>query len=638
VAREVVEAYGDKIPEHPVGTGPFRLAQWRRSRRSCWSATPATASVLYDAEPAADDAEGQAILARTARAGACRWSTAWRCQIIEEAQPRWLSFLNGQIDFIGGAAGVRQRGHAGRQAGAQPGRQGIQGCTARLPRLTRSPSSTWRTRWSAATRRTRWRCAAPSGLAMDVEREIRLVRRGPGRPGAEPGDARTPAATTRLRSENGDYNPAAAKALLDLYGYVDRDGDGWRELPDGQPLVHRWPPQPEQLSRQFDELWKQEPATPSACGASSTRKWPENLKAARAGKLHDVALGSTATGPTASRRCSACTARRPAGQNLARFKLPAFDAIYEQPSAARRPRARGAVREAKRMAVAYMPYKVHVHRIANDLAWPWVIGYRRPLFWHDWWHMVDVDTARPRPMGPWLSGAHLLARPPLLAAAGGLARRAAAGAAPPRRAGDDGADAARPCAWPSRRPRPRSTRPQTNSDQYLVLHARTSSSAAVLRLPGAAVALQPLTAAACPRSRPTAVLHGAHPAGHLLCRRPGLQGPPRELVAQDYVYSAQALYDPRWNSSDLYLYESLKLPGLSELRERRWRRAALRLRHRSKACARWTATRCASRWACPTRASSTCWPPADMGAVAREVVEFYGDDIGAHPVGTGPFR
>ena len=25
------EAYGDKIAEHPVGTGPFRLAQWRRS-------------------------------------------------------------------------------------------------------------------------------------------------------------------------------------------------------------------------------------------------------------------------------------------------------------------------------------------------------------------------------------------------------------------------------------------------------------------------------------------------------------------------------------------------------------------------------------------------------------------------------
>ena len=33
VAREVVEAYGDQIMGHPVGTGPFRLTDWRRSSR-----------------------------------------------------------------------------------------------------------------------------------------------------------------------------------------------------------------------------------------------------------------------------------------------------------------------------------------------------------------------------------------------------------------------------------------------------------------------------------------------------------------------------------------------------------------------------------------------------------------------------
>ena len=31
VAREVVEAYGARIMEHPVGTGPFKLLQWRRA-------------------------------------------------------------------------------------------------------------------------------------------------------------------------------------------------------------------------------------------------------------------------------------------------------------------------------------------------------------------------------------------------------------------------------------------------------------------------------------------------------------------------------------------------------------------------------------------------------------------------------
>src|SRR5262252_826359 len=46
------------------------------------------------------------------------------------------------------------------------------------------------------------------------------------------------------------------------------------------------------------------------------------------------------------------------------------------------------------------------------------------------------------------------------------------------------------------------------------------------------------------------------------------KGRRRELVAADYVYSIKRFYDPKYNSSDLYLYESVKLPGLSELRQR----------------------------------------------------------------------
>ena len=36
-----------------------------------------------------------------------------------------------------------------------------------------------------------------------------------------------------FKTENSEYDVPRAKALLDLYGYVDRDGDGWRDLPDG---------------------------------------------------------------------------------------------------------------------------------------------------------------------------------------------------------------------------------------------------------------------------------------------------------------------------------------------------------------------------------------------------------------------
>ena len=64
VAREVIEAYPDRTMEHPVGTGPFRLTQWRRSSLIVLERNPTFREVFYAAAPAADDAEGQAILAK----------------------------------------------------------------------------------------------------------------------------------------------------------------------------------------------------------------------------------------------------------------------------------------------------------------------------------------------------------------------------------------------------------------------------------------------------------------------------------------------------------------------------------------------------------------------------------------------
>jgi ABC-type transport system substrate-binding protein len=50
------------------------------------------------------------------------------------------------------------------------------------------------------------------------------------------------------------HDPAKAKALLDMFGYVDRDGDGWRETPDGKPLVFEYATGPSQLERLFTQL------------------------------------------------------------------------------------------------------------------------------------------------------------------------------------------------------------------------------------------------------------------------------------------------------------------------------------------------------------------------------------------------
>jgi hypothetical protein len=77
VARDVIEFYGDQAEAHPVGTGPFRLAQWRRSSLLVFERNPQFREVYYDAEPTADDVEGRRSSAKS-RAGAADGSTASR--------------------------------------------------------------------------------------------------------------------------------------------------------------------------------------------------------------------------------------------------------------------------------------------------------------------------------------------------------------------------------------------------------------------------------------------------------------------------------------------------------------------------------------------------------------------------------
>lgn len=48
VAREVVEKYGDKIMEHPVGTGPFKLDQWTRSSKITFVKNPNFREEYYE--------------------------------------------------------------------------------------------------------------------------------------------------------------------------------------------------------------------------------------------------------------------------------------------------------------------------------------------------------------------------------------------------------------------------------------------------------------------------------------------------------------------------------------------------------------------------------------------------------------
>ena len=396
VAREVVEFYGDQIMAHPVGTGPFRLADWRRSSRMVLARNPGFREELYAAEPNADDAEGQALLQRF-KGRRLPMVDRVEIAIIEQAQPRWLSFLNGEQNLMERLPNefVDQVVPGGRIA-PNLARRGIRAYQVVSSDVTltvfnmENPVVGGYTAEKVALRRA-------MVLGNDVAREIRLARHGQAIPAQSLVVPLVEGYRADLRTPMSVYDPARAKALLDVYGYVDRDGDGWREAPDGQPLLLLMATQSDQTSRQLDELWKKNMDAIGLKVEMRTAQWPENLKSARAGKFMLWRVGSLASIPDGQNQLERAYGPSAGNSNLARFHSAALDALYERlkrlPSG---PERQALFDEAAEIVAAYVPYRTGTHRIVTDLTYPQVVGFRHPPFALDWWQYVDVEPgARP---------------------------------------------------------------------------------------------------------------------------------------------------------------------------------------------------------------------------------------------------
>ena len=393
VAREVVEAYADKIMEHPVGTGPFRLTGWKRSSKMVLERNTSYREHVYDEQAPADDPRSQEIAARL-KGRRLPMVDRVEVSIVEEAQPRWLAFLNGEHDMLERLPNeFAPMAIPNNELAPNLKKQRIAMDRVPLVDATLSyfgmehPVVGGYTADKVALRRA-------IALAYDVQQEIAQSRKGQAIPAQAIIAPLLSGYDPSLKTEMSDHDVPRARALLDLYGYTDKNGDGWRDRPDGSPLVLEYSSQPDQASRQLQELWKK------AMNAINVRiefriaKWPEQLKASRTGKLMMWGVAWSAANPDGSYFLDLLYGPNKGQANHARFDLPEFNALYKRQLVMPDGPERDAVmREAKLLAVAYMPYKVTGHRIATDLLHPWVVGYRRHPFMRDFWRYVDVDPA-----------------------------------------------------------------------------------------------------------------------------------------------------------------------------------------------------------------------------------------------------
>ncbi|HTT11991.1 MAG TPA: ABC transporter substrate-binding protein [Burkholderiaceae bacterium] len=395
VAREVVEAYPEQIMSKPVGTGPFRLVRWQRSTRMVLERNPAFRDEFYDGSPSPGDARGQALLARL-RGKKLPLIDRVELSVITESQPRWLSFLNGEQEAINVPLEFINSAVPNGRLAPSLARQNVQFERTIQPDIVLTyfnldePVVGGYAPGKVALRRA-------VSLGYDVEEEIRLIRRGSMAPAQSPVPPLTSGYDPGFVSEMGQFDRARARALLDIYGYVDRDGDGWREMPDGSRLELVIATESAQIDRAFNEMWKRQLDALGLRVTFQVSQWPEHLKAARAGRLMMWFLGSTAAGSDSDAFLALAATSGIGASNFARFSNATYDRLYErQRHLPDGPERDGVIFEMKRLFTAYMPYKVHGHRFANDLSQPWLIGYRRHPFARDFFKYIDIDRGQTR--------------------------------------------------------------------------------------------------------------------------------------------------------------------------------------------------------------------------------------------------
>lgn len=392
MAREVVEAYGRDIGAKPVGTGPYRLAEWVRSSRIVLTKNPTYREDYYIAEPPADDPISQRLAAEM-KGKRIPQIDRVEISVIEESQPRWLAFLNGELDWVNLPYEFKSMAMPGGKVAPQLAKRGVnviqdaELVTTYMYWNMKDPVFGGYTADRVALRRA-------IGMAHNVGEETQVIRNGTAVAAQSPIPPGVVGYSASYRHPD-SYNPARAKALLDTYGYVDKDGDGWRDQPDGRPLVFQYATAPSQLDRQFASLWKKNMEAIGIRMEMIVEKWPDLRKKSKQGKLQAWELAWSADYPDGENFFQLLYGPNCGSSNDGCFQLKAFDELYEKAAAMPPSPERDKLYvDMKRLISAYAPWKMGTHRIYNYFRQPWLLGWRKHPVLHDTYRWADIDVAK----------------------------------------------------------------------------------------------------------------------------------------------------------------------------------------------------------------------------------------------------
>jgi oligopeptide transport system substrate-binding protein len=388
VAREVIEKYGEsdgRAMANPVGSGPYRLAQWVRGSKIVLEANPDYRGFVWDFT-SKDPADQKLIAQMKGR----KMPQVGRVEIsiIEEDQARWLAFQNRELDIMNMEGPLAPQALVDDKLKPELAAKGI-----RLDRIVDPEISYvyWNLTDPVVGGLTKEKVALRRAMAMsyNVAQDIKVIRNGqavearyPIPPGVV---GHVPDWKTSVK-----YDPASANALLDKFGYK-KGADGFRTQPDGKPLVVTLFSRPDSLGRQQDELWK---ASLDAIGVKMDvhkDKFAELLKMEKKCQVMSRPAAWIADYPDGDNFMQLLYGPNTGASNGGCAKIPEYDALYARtarmPPGPERDKL---YQEMTRIAEAYAPWRLTISRYRNQLLQPRVEGYKKHPILRAQWQYLDV--------------------------------------------------------------------------------------------------------------------------------------------------------------------------------------------------------------------------------------------------------
>jgi ABC-type transport system substrate-binding protein len=389
MAREVVEAYGDDLPAHPVGTGPYILKDWKRGTKMVLEANPDFRGFTWDFQPTDDPWDQEVVKSMRGK----RMPQIGRVEIsvIEEEQSRWLAFNQKELDYLALPATFRpQVFDAENKLKKEWVTQGVTLFRAIEPDVSytyfnfRDPVVGGFSKEKIALRRA-------VIMGYNLEEEIRVLRKYQAVQAQMPIPVGVVGHDPSYRSIN-QYDPVLANKLLDYFGYK-KDADGYRTLPDGKPLVLRLATGSSALEREFNELWKKSMDAIGIRMQFDISKFADHLKAAKACQLMMWGAAWIADYPDGDNFMQLLYGPNTGQSNNGCYESKAFDALYVKsralpPTSSERNLL---FLEMARQMEVDGAWSLHTSRERNQLIRPWVKGYKKHPILHAEFQYMDIE-------------------------------------------------------------------------------------------------------------------------------------------------------------------------------------------------------------------------------------------------------